>query len=569
MERYEERVLDDGRRVLRIPWRGARLLGHPMYNRGTAFSLDERELLGLTGLLPPTVTTLERQARRAYENIARKTDPLEKYIGLEAIQDRNEVLFYRVLLDHIDELLPIIYTPTVGLACREYSRIFRRARGVWISPRHAGRVDAVLGNAPFEDVRLIVVTDNESILGIGDQGAGGMGIPIGKLALYTAAAGIHPSQTLPISIDVGTGNPDLLADELYIGWREPRLRGSAYHALVDEFVSAVARRFPRAVLQWEDFRGQNAFALLERHRHSLASFNDDIQGTAAIALASLLAGLRLAGSRLSEQRVVILGAGAAGTGIARLLVEAMAADGLAPAERRSRVALLDSKGLLVGDRLAADDFRADLIWPAALAEQHGLGAAASRDLASVVCQLRPTCLIGVSGAPGSFSEPIVREMAARVTRPLIFPMSNPTASSEAHPEDVVTWTGGRALVVTGSPFAPVAYEGRRIRIGQGNNVFVFPGVGLGAMVAETREIPESVFVVAARALSEQVSEAYLAEGALLPPVSSIRHVTAAIAAAVVRELRDRGHGRELSDDRIGAEVAAAMWTPAYPGLEPV
>jgi malic enzyme len=568
MERYEMRREADGRVRVRTPHRGARLLTHGMYNKSTAFSPAERQALGLRGLLPPAVARLEQQALRAYDHIARKADPLERYIGLAALQDRNEVLFYRVLLDHLEEFLPIVYTPTVGRACQEYSRIFRRARGLWISPEDRGQIDAVLADAPFEDVRLIVVTDNESILGIGDQGAGGMGIPVGKLALYTAAAGIHPSQTLPISLDVGTENEALLADELYIGWRHRRLRGEEYFGFVEEFVAAVKRRFPRAVLQWEDFRKENAFRLLERHRSSLPSFNDDIQGTAAIALAAVLASERLTGRALAEERVVILGAGAAGIGIARLLRDAWRAEGLADTDLVARLAVLDSRGLLVADRVAADDFRAELVWPASVAEQHGLGRDLPRDLAAVVRALRPTVLVGVSGAPGSFSEAIVREMAAHVERPLVFPMSNPTSLSEGQPADIVAWTEGRALIATGSPFAPVPWGKGEIRIGQGNNVFIFPGVGLGALLAQAPEITDGLFLAAARQLAGCVSAADLAAGALLPPVREIRRVTAAVAAAVARAARDAGLSRPLGDAEIEAELAAMMWVPVYPELEP-
>jgi malate dehydrogenase (oxaloacetate-decarboxylating) len=568
LERYEERIGADGGRVVRVAQRGARLLNHSMHNKSTAFTPEERGTFALRGLLPPSVTTLDQQARRAYESITRKADPLERYIGLAALQDRNEVLFYRVLLDHLEEFLPIVYTPTVGRACQEYSHIFRRARGLWISPDDRGRVGDVLGDAPFEDVRLIVATDNESILGIGDQGAGGMGIPIGKLALYTAAAGIHPSRTLPVSLDVGTDNQQLLDDDLYIGWRHPRLRGEEYLGLIDEFVEAVGRRFPRAVLQWEDFRKQNAFELLERHRRSLPSFNDDIQGTAAIALAAILAGSRVTGVPLERQVVVVLGAGAAGIGIGRLLREALTEAGVPAEEAPSRVALLDSRGLLVDDRVGAHDFRGDLVWPAALAEQRGLGRDLPRDLAAVVGKLRPTVLIGVSGAPGSFTEEIVREMGSHTERPLIFPMSNPTSQSEAQPAELIAWTDGRALVASGSPFAPVPWSGREVRIGQGNNVFVFPGIGLGALVSGAREIDEGMFLAAARRLAAEVSDADLAAGSLLPPVAAIRRVTARIAAAVVREARDRGTGRPMRDEEIDAEVAAAMWSPRYPDLEP-
>src|SRR4051812_46504208 len=387
MERYRIETDAEGPRVL-VPYRGPQLLSQPMYNKSTAFTREERAAFGLDGLLPDAVSTMEMQAARVHGNIVRKDDPVERYIGLASLQDRNEHLFYRVLVDHLEEYLPIVYTPTVGLACQMYSRIFRRARGLWITPRQRGHVYEALGNAPYADVRLIVATDNESILGLGDQGAGGMGIPIGKLALYTAAAGIHPANTLPISLDVGTDNEELLADDLYIGWRHPRLRGEEYFSLVHEFVEAVRRRFPRAVLQWEDFRKGTAFALLDRYRKVLPSFNDDVQGTAAVALAGILAGSRLIGTALARHRIVILGAGAAGVGIARLLCEALERAGRRGADLRAAVAVLDSHGLVVEGEGPDEEYRRALAWPHELAAAHGLRP--GHDLLAVVRALHPT-----------------------------------------------------------------------------------------------------------------------------------------------------------------------------------
>jgi malic enzyme len=569
MEPYRYTRGEDGKVRVEVPWRGAPLLAHPMYNKSTAFTPEERAAFGLSGLLPAAVSTMEQQARRAYANVMRKTDALERYIGLAALQDRNEHLFYRVLLDHLEELVPIVYTPTVGRACQEFSRIFRRARGLWITPAHQGRVYETLGSAPWEDVRLIVVTDNQSILGLGDQGAGGMPIPVGKLAIYTAAAGIHPARTLPVSLDVGTDNPALLQDDLYLGWRHPRLQGERYDALVEEFVHAVRRRFPRAVLQWEDFSKGNAFALLERYRTVLPSFNDDIEGTAAVALAGVLAAGRAAGRPLPAQRIVILGAGAAGVGIGRLLRDALRRAGVSGRALTEAIAMLDSHGLVLEGGGAADAYRRELAWPADLAVQHGLGPEAPRDLAAVVRQLRPTVLIGVSGAAGAFSEPIVREMARHVERPVVFPMSNPTSQAEATPADVLAWTDGRALVATGSPFPPVPGTGRAVRIGQGNNAFIFPGIGLGALVAEAREITESMFTAAASRLADLVRTEDLAAGSLFPPIADLRPVTAEIAAAVARAARDAGVGRALADTEWPQAVRAAMWEPVYPVLEPV
>ena len=515
MERYRIEPGPDGVPRLKVPYRGPQLLSHPMYNKSTAFTRSERRVFGLEGLLPDAVSTLSMQARRAYANNERKSDPLERYIGLAALQDRNETLFYRLLVDHLEEFLPIVYTPTVGRAGQEFSHIFRRARGLWITPDDRGRIDRVLADAPFEDVRLIVVTDNESILGLGDQGAGGMAIPVGKLALYTAAAGIHPAHTLPISLDVGTDNQ----------------------------------------------------ALLERYRKALPSFNDDIQGTAAVAVAGVMAASRVTGVPLARQRVVILGAGAAGAGIGRLVRDALRRAGVAGEDLLRAVALVDTHGL-VTEEGAAGDYRRELAWPAALAASAGLGTGAPHGLAAVVRALRPTVLIGVSGAAGAFTEEVVRVMAAGAERPVIFPLSNPTSQSEAAPADIAAWTEGRALVATGSPFAPVTHAGRTTRVGQGNNAFIFPGVGLGALVSEAREITEGLFTAAAEQLASEVRDEDLAAGGLFPPIADLRRVTARIAEAVVRRARDEGTGRPLADEEIPRAVAAAMWDPVYVELEP-
>jgi malate dehydrogenase (oxaloacetate-decarboxylating) len=556
--KVEAEAVPDRRRA-----RGQALLRDPMLNQGSAFGAAERRAFGLDGLLPCHVSTLEEQSRRAYDNIARKTDALEKYVGLAALQDRNERLFHRVLADHLEELLPIVYTPTVGRACQEFSHIFRRARGLWITPGQRGRIHEVLGNAPYADVRLIVVTDNERILGLGDQGAGGMGIPVGKLALYTAGAGIAPWQTLPVSLDVGTDNPQLLADDLYLGWRSPRLRGPEYDALVEEFVTAVAARFPDALLQWEDFKKGNAFRLLERYRMRLPSFNDDIQGTAAVAVAGMLAGVRVTGIPLREQRVVILGAGAAGIGIARLVRATLREAGLEGEALTAAVASLDSRGLVVDDQPIADEYKRPFAWPASLAERRGLGAGHPRDLRAVVGAVRPTVLIGTSGEPGTFGEDVIREMARHVERPLVFPMSNPTSQSEARPCDLLSWTGGRALVATGSPFEPVRFGGRDVAFGQGNNAFVFPGVGLGVLVSGAIEVTDAMFSAAARRLAAEVDASALAEGRLFPRIRDLRRVSAAIACAVAGEASCSGLGRSLTDEQIARDVAAAMWEPGY------
>jgi malic enzyme len=568
MEKYRLKKDTSGGLRVETPSRGARLLRHPMYNKGSAFSQEERERLGLVGLLPGAVNTMEQQAQRALSNILRSEDPLQRYMALAALQDRNEHLFYRVLADNLEQLLPIVYTPTVGLACQQYSHIFRRARGLWITPEQRGYIYRVLGNAPFEDVRLIVVTDNERILGLGDQGAGGMCIPIGKLAVYSAAAGIHPSQTLPISLDVGTDNERLLQDELYLGWRQPRLRGPDYESLVDEFVYAVKKRFPRAILQWEDFKKGNAFRLLARYRTVLPSFNDDIQGTAAVALAGISAAARKTSVPLARQRTVILGAGAAGIGIASLLRSALRRCGVTSDVLFEQVAVLDSRGLLVDDAEIPDSYKREFAWPAALAERHGLGKQRPRDLAAVVAALEPTVLIGVTGEPGTFGEAVVRTLADRCRQPLLMPMSNPTSRLEAHPAELARWSQGRALIATGSnPVGPVSFEGRSLRVGEGNNGFVFPGVALGVMVSGAHEVTDQLFAVAAEALAHCVSGHDLAAGGIFPEVRELRRVTARVAEAVVRAARESGLGRRLEDADIPGVVAEAMWEPRYLPLE--
>ncbi len=566
MEPYRIKRYPTGGLRVEVPYRGSALLSHAMYNKSTAFTREERVAFGLEGLLPSGVSTIEQQARRIYESIIRKNDPLERYLGLAALHDRNEVLFYRVLCDHLEEFLPIVYTPTVGLACQQFSHIFRRARGLWITPEHRGRIYEVLGNAPFEDVRLIVVTDNERILGLGDQGAGGMWIPIGKLAIYTAAAGIHPTHTLPISLDVGTDNPELLEDDLYLGWRQRRLRGERYDAVVDEFVKAVKRRFPKAFLQWEDFKKHNALSLLDRYRTALLSFNDDIQGTGATALAGIIAASRITGLPLAQQRAVILGAGAAGIGIARQIREALERAGLKGEDLFRAIGLVDIAGLLIRNEQLLDEYQLPFAWPADLADACGLGQ--PHDLEAAIRAVKPTVLIGASGQCGAFTEAAVRAMASYVERPVIFPLSNPTSQCEATPSDVMTWTEGRALVATGSPFDPVTHAGRTSRIGQSNNAFIFPGLGLGALVAEAREVSDGMCRAAAKCLAEQVSREDLNAGSLFPPVRDLRRVATAIAEAVVREARDSGLGRPLPDDAIPEAVASARWEPHYLPLDP-
>lgn len=568
MSSYQYRQDLSGRMVVRVPLRGRALLGNPVYNKGSAFTHEERAVFGLEGMLPPQVSTLELQAQRMYDNIIRKQDPLERSIGLLALQDRNEHLFCKLVMDHLEEFLPIVYTPTVGRLCQEYSRMFRKPRGIWITPQHKGRIEQILANAPFPDVRLIVVTDNERILGLGDQGAGGMGIPIGKLALYTAAGGIHPAQTLPISLDVGTDNKDLLADDLYLGYRAPRLRGEPYRELVEEFVQAVSNLFPKALLQWEDFKKQNALDLLEIYRKRILSFNDDIQGTAGVTLAAILASGRLTGTALKDQRIVILGAGGAGIGIGRLLRDALRSDGVSGRDLVASIAMLDSKGLLVEGRPTREASKKEFAWPVELIKSLGMDPSGEITLQQVVSALKPTVMVGTSGEPGAFTEAIIRTMAEHCQQPTIMPLSNPTANSEATPHDLYTWTQGKALVATGSPYEAIHTNGKSVRIGQANNVFIFPGVGIGALIANATEVTDSMFTAAAHTLAKCVSQEDLEHGTLLPPIRSLRKVSREIMVAVVKAARDAGVGDNLSDDQIEERVDKAIWTPKYPMYEP-
>jgi malate dehydrogenase (oxaloacetate-decarboxylating) len=528
-------------RPARIGLTGPALLGSRLLTKDMAFPSDERESFALRGLLPARVLSIEEQVELELEHIRVKHDALEQYIGLAALQDRNATLFYRLLAEHIEEFLPIVYTPTVGRAVQEFSHIVRRTRGTWITPADIDRIPQLLRQGPFEDVRLVVVTDNERILGLGDQGAGGMAIPIGKLALYTAACGIHPSLTLPVSLDVGTDNPALLADPLYLGYRAPRLRGAQYDALVEAFVVGVDEVWPGCLIQFEDFKQHNALRLLDRYQGRIPSFNDDIQGTAAVVVAGVLASLRVTGRSLGATRVVLAGAGAAGIGIARLLR-------LAGVET---IALVDSKGLVHAGRADLDATKSALAAPAV--------EGPAPDLVETIRRVRPTVLVGTTGVAGTFDRTVVGAMAEALgpgERPVVLPLSNPTSFVEATPADVLAWTDGSALVATGSPFDTVTLDdGRRVEVGQANNVFVFPGVGLGAIVAEAPTVTDRMFLLAAETLAASVSDDRLAIGALYPPVMDLREVSRGIAIAVAREA---GMG-----DDAAAAVDAAMWWPEY------
>ncbi|MFK8031585.1 MAG: NAD-dependent malic enzyme, partial [Gammaproteobacteria bacterium] len=515
---------------IEVTKRGYAVIRDPLLNKGTAFSADERRALGIEGLLPHQIHEQSVQCDRIHLRLSKQPNDLAKYEAINGLQDRNEHLFYYVLCEHLEELLPIIYTPTVGLATKKYSHVFRRARGIWITPEHRGRIKEVLSNAAFSrDVKLMVVTDNESILGIGDQGAGGMAISVGKLSLYCAAAGIHPSTTLPVSLDVGTENANLLDDPLYLGWRQRRLRGDDYDSLVEEFVEAVNDTFPNVMLQWEDFRKDNALAILDRYKCRIASFNDDIQGTGAVALAGIQSSLRVTGQKLADQRVVILGAGAAGLGIARQIKNGIAKAGCDEAAQMAAVAVLDSRGLLVSDGPMRDAYKTELAWSKELAKEYNLTDSSERDLLNVVERYRPTVLIGSSGQAGAFSQEVIEAMSANVERPVIMPFSNPNELSEARPRDVYDWTHGKALVATGSPFADVTFNNKTYKVGQGNNAFIFPGVGLGALISKATSITDEMISASAEALALSLTAAELQQGLLFPRISRLREVSLAVA----------------------------------------
>jgi len=551
-----------GAQYLQTPLSGHELLDQPLLNKGTAFTAAERRELGLIGLLPPGVSTPEVQLARIYGNYRQKTSNLERYIHLVSLQDRNETAFYRLLNEHLVEMMPIIYTPVVGEACQAYSRIYRRPRGLYIAYPQRDSIDAALANLGPQDISIVVVTDGERILGLGDLGIGGMGIPIGKLSLYTVCAGIHPASTLPVILDVGTNNQELLNDPLYVGWRHERIRGAEYDAFVEAFVVALGKRFPRVLLQWEDFARHNAARLLERYRDRLCSFNDDIQGTGAVALAVAMAGAAAGGTRFADQRVVLLGAGSAAAGITRQLVTGMRSDGLSEDEARRRIWLVDAPGLVHSQQQDLDAFKTEFARPFDTVADWA-GAPGHIPLLEVVKRVRPTILIGAAAQPQAFNEAVVREMARHVTRPMILPLSNPTSKCEALPVDLINWTEGRALIATGSPFDDVEYQGRKIRIGQCNNAYIFPGVGLGVIAAQARRVTDAMFIAAARTLSELAPVRRDPSLALVPQLREVREVAQRVAVAVAVQAQRDGVADELPDDELVRRIDATMWTPEY------
>jgi len=543
--------------------RGFALLENPILNKGSAFSEEEREAYGLRGLLPPHVETIEEQAERAYAAYLECETDLHKHIYLRQLQDANEVLFYYLLQQHIEEMLPIVYTPTVGTACERFSSIYRRARGLFISYHHKGKIREVLANRPNREVDVIVVSDGERILGLGDQGAGGMGIPIGKLSLYCLIGGIHPMRTLPIILDVGTNNKELLRDPLYIGWRHERITGEEYYNFVDEFVEAVKTEMPNVCLQWEDFATPHARPLLEKYRNDILTFNDDVQGTAAVALGAVIGALNVVGQSLRDQQIVFLGAGSAGIGVADYLRAAMVKLGLSDEEACRKFYIVDKDGLLHDRRTNLLPEQRPYAQPWSIVEQWPRTMDGNIGLADVVGQIRASVLIGLSAVGGAFKQEIIETMAAKVARPIIFPLSNPTSRAEATPEDLLSWTKGRALIATGSPFSNVSYNGQKFSISQCNNVYIFPAVGLALVVCGASRVTDAMLIAAAEVLGSLSPAIKDAREPLLPRVRDVRKVAAHIAIAVARAAIKDGVAPAQTDDQLKQAIEERQWRPSY------
>lgn len=562
MKQFERRVDEHGNPFVTTELSGYMITRLPLLNKSSGFSADERRELGLTGLIAPHISTLDEQVDRAYANYRRFVTGLDKHVYLRVLQDRNETLFYALLERHLEEMLPIIYTPTVAEAVQNFSLIYRWPRGLVISTQNIDYVDEVLQQIPLTDVRLAVATDSEGILGIGDQGFGGMAICIGKLSLYTAGAGIDPATTMPIELDVGTNRADLLDDPLYLGVRHERLVGPEYDDFIERFVTAFARRFPDAVLQWEDFSKQKAFDVMERYRDRLPSLNDDIQGTGAVVLAGLLASARMTHRKLTDETFVVHGAGAGGVGVAQQIVNGLMKQGLSQADAQARVLVIDSRGLLVEGREGMEPYKVGVAQTAARLEGWEF-AGAVPNLLETVRNAKATALLGLSGQAGAFDQSLVQAVAANSPRPIVFPLSNPTANSEAVPEDVLAWTNGAAVVATGSPFPDVIQDGKHFVIGQGNNAFIFPGLGLGALVTRASKVTDGMLTAAAEALSEYTDPGRLLEGAVYPRVDALRRASRHVAVAVAKQALSDGVARREVQGDVTDAVQAAMWEPRY------
>jgi malate dehydrogenase (oxaloacetate-decarboxylating) len=553
---------DTSNNLLYIPYSGPVLLDSPLLNKGSGFTENEREIFNLRGLLPAAVETIEEQSLRAYQQFLDIKSDIARHIYLRNIQDTNETLFYHLVSKHLVEMMPIIYTPVVGHACEHFSDIYRRARGLFISWPDRHMIDDILHNATKQNIAVIVVTDGERILGLGDQGIGGMGIPIGKLSLYTACGGIKPSRTLPILLDAGTNNSQLLNDPLYMGWRHPRITGAEYFEFIDMFISAVKRRWPNVLLQFEDFAQQTAMPLLNRYRDDICCFNDDIQGTAAVTLGCLMAASYAAGRRLCDQTVVFLGAGSAGCGIAEHIVAQMVSEGLTEEQARARIYMVDRFGLLTDDQTNLASFQLPLAQPRSrLVEWEDCQEGFS--LLDVVCQAKPSVLVGVSGQPGLFSEAVIREMFRHCPQPIVMPLSNPTSRAEARPEDILRWTEGNAVIATGSPFEPVNYKEKIYPISQCNNVYIFPGVGLGVLISRAKRVTDNMMMAASRTLASCSPLVRGGHGPLLPSINDIREVTQVIALNVALAAQHDGAAIEIPLDTLRHDIAAGFWQPQY------
>jgi malate dehydrogenase (oxaloacetate-decarboxylating) len=548
--------------------RGRQVLNDPMLNKATAFTREERLSLGIDGLIRSGISPIDSQLERVYAAYLRKQDDLEKYIYLAGLQDRNEQLYYRVLQEHLVEMLPIVYTPTVGQACLQMSKIQRRYRGVYLTPDNIGNIDQIFQNLPQPQVNLIVVTDGERILGLGDLGSDGMGIPVGKVSLYVAAGGVHPAVCLPICLDVGTNNPALLSDPMYLGVRQERLRGSAYEEFIEKFVLGVRRNFPDCLLQWEDFAKQNAFRNLARYRERILSFNDDIQGTGATALATLMTAMRIKKSRFSDERYLVVGMGQAGTGIAMNIRSMMLKEGLSDDEARRRIFAIDLQGLLVEDDPLLEAPQAPLAQRRAAVAEWRLENPSHITMGDVLRNGKPTVLIGVTSQTGLFGPAILDAVAKTTPQPIVMALSNPTSKSECFPEDVWKATEGRGLVATGSPFKPMVMNGRTLQASQCNNMYVFPGLGLGSLVCKATRVTDEMIFAASRTISEMVTPEQEARGLLLPEMKDIREVARKVAVAVGHAARDAGIGRLLDDEAIDAIMTQAQWKPRYPPYRP-
>ena len=558
-----EMASGQGNKALEIDLEGTALLTNPLFNKGTAFSEEERTAFFLHGLLPPRVGSLEEQSSRRLQAVRKLGSDLDRYIFLRGLQDNNETLFYALLTQNLPEMLPLVYTPAVGEGCQTFSHYYRYPRGIFLAWPYRHRIREILAHPRFDKIETIVVSDGERILGLGDQGAGRMGIPIGKLALYTACAGLHPATTLPVLLDVGTDNPELLADPLYIGMRHPRIRGKDYDDFVEDFVTAAQERWPHVLLQWEDFARGNSGRLLDRYRDRLCTFNDDIQGTAAVAAGTLLAAVKITGQPITAQRVVVVGAGSAGCGIAALIRRVMIEAGLSEQEASTRFYAIDQDGLLVDGMNSILDFQKPFVQSRGAVASWQLEQSGRIGLFDVVKNAKPTVLIGVSGQPGLFNEQIVRSMAEGVERPIIFPLSNPTSRSEAKPQDLMDWTNGRVVMGTGSPFPPVMRDGRPFAVDQTNNAYIFPGVGLGVLAVGAHRITDGMFAAAAQALADTSPAAHNPKANILPPVHELRAVAVAVARAVALQAREEGLCGPFTDEELDGLIAAKMWDPVY------